>query len=132
MPKHVDPAISEAESQVMELLWRNAPQGSEELVAALQPGTGWHENTVRTLLNRLVRKGAVRADREGRRYLYSPVLTRERWQARESRSLLDRVFGGKIAPLLVHFSRNEKLSAKDVAELRKLVDQLEKKERRRD
>lgn len=132
MPKHVDPAISEAESHVMELLWRNAPQGSEELVAALQPGTGWHENTVRTLLNRLVRKGAVRADREGRRYLYSPVLTRERWQARESRSLLDRVFGGKIAPLLVHFSRNEKLSAKDVAELRKLVDQLEKKERRRD
>jgi predicted transcriptional regulator len=82
-------------------------------------------------LNRLVRKGAVRAEREGRRYLYSPVLTREQWQAHESRSLLDRVFGGKVAPLLVHFSRNEKLSAKDVAELRKLVDQLEKKERRR-
>ena len=131
MPKRINPAISEAESQVMELLWREAPQGSEELVATLQPETAWHENTVRTLLNRLVRKGAVRAEREGRRYLYSPVLTREQWQAYESRSLLDRVFGGKIAPLLVHFSRNEKLSAKDVAELRKLVDQLEKKERRR-
>lgn len=131
MPKRINPAISEAESRVMDLLWRNAPQGSEELVAALQPETGWHENTVRTLLNRLIRKGAVRAEREGRRYLYSPVLTREQWQAHESRSLLDRVFGGKVAPLLVHFSRNEKLSAKDVAELRKLVDQLEKKERRR-
>jgi len=132
MPKPAPPAISEAESQVMELLWQNAPQGSEELVTALQPGTAWHENTVRTLLNRLVRKGAVRADREGRRYLYSPLLAREQWQAAESRSLLDRVFGGRIAPLLVHFSRNEKLSAKDIAELRKLVDQLEKKERRRD
>lgn len=131
MPKRINPAISEAESQVMERLWRDAPQGSEELAAALQPATNWHENTVRTLLNRLIRKGAVRAEREGRRYLYSPVLTREQWQAHESRSLLDRVFGGKIAPLLVHFSRNEKLSAKDVAELRKLVDQLEKKERRR-
>jgi len=131
MPQHLNPAISEAESQVMERLWRVAPQGSEELAAALQPETAWHENTVRTLLNRLVRKGAVRAEREGRRYLYSPVLTREQWQAHESRSLLDRVFGGKVAPLLVHFSRNEKLSAKDVAELRKLVDQLEKKERRR-
>jgi len=131
MRKHLNPAISEAESQVMERLWRVAPQGSEELAAALQPETAWHENTVRTLLNRLVRKGAVRAEREGRRYLYSPVLTREQWQAHESRSLLDRVFGGKVAPLLVHFSRNEKLSAKDVAELRKLVDQLEKKERRR-
>ncbi|HVX03908.1 MAG TPA: BlaI/MecI/CopY family transcriptional regulator [Rhodanobacteraceae bacterium] len=131
MPRHVNPAISEAESQVMELLWKSAPQGSEELAAALQPATAWHENTVRTLLNRLIRKGAVRAERQGRRYLYSPVLTRERWQAHESRSLLDRVFGGKIAPLLVHFSRNEKLTAKDVAELRKLVDQLERKERHR-
>ncbi|WIG54971.1 MAG: Transcriptional repressor, BlaI/MecI family [Rhodanobacteraceae bacterium] len=131
MPKRINPAISEAESRVMDLLWRNAPQGSEELVAGLQPETGWHENTVRTLLNRLIRKGAVRAEREGRRYLYSPVLTREQWQAHESRSLLDRVFGGKVAPLLVHFSRNEKLSARDVDELRKLVDQLEKKERRR-
>jgi predicted transcriptional regulator len=124
--------VSEAESHVMDLLWRNAPQGSEELVAALQPDTGWHENTVRTLLNRLVRKGAVRAEREGRRYLYSPVLTREQWQTQESRNLLDRVFGGRVAPLLVHFSRNDKLSARDVAELRKLVDRLEKKERRHD
>jgi BlaI family penicillinase repressor len=74
----------------------------------------------------------LRAERDGRRYLYSPLLTREQWQAAESRSLLDRVFGGRIAPLLVHFSRNERLTAKDIAELRKLVDQLEKKERRRD
>jgi predicted transcriptional regulator len=99
------------------------------LVAALHPGTGWHENTVRTLLNRLVRKGAVHAEREGRRYLYSPLLTREQWQAAESRSLLDRVFGGKVAPLLVHFSRNEKLSAKDIAQFRKLVEELEGRKR---
>src|SRR5690348_3320885 len=129
MRKPAPPAISEAESQVMDLLWQRAPQGSDELASALHADTGWHENTVRTLLNRLIRKGAVRAEREGRRYLYSPLLTREQWQAAESRSLLDRVFGGRIAPLLVHFSRNEKLSAKDIAELRKLVDQLEKKER---
>ncbi|HEX5954058.1 MAG TPA: BlaI/MecI/CopY family transcriptional regulator [Rhodanobacteraceae bacterium] len=132
MPKLDVPAISEAESRVMEVLWNQAPQGSENLATALHGNTGWHENTVRTLLNRLIRKGAVRAEREGRRYLYSPVLKREQWQSHESRSLLDRVFGGKIAPLLVHFSRDEKLSAKDVAELRKLVDQLEKKERRHD
>lgn len=132
MQKFDVPAISEAESRVMEVLWNQAPQGSENLATALHGNTGWHENTVRTLLNRLIRKGAVRAEREGRRYLYSPVLKREQWQSHESRSLLDRVFGGKIAPLLVHFSRNERLSAKDVAELRKLVDQLERKEGRRD
>lgn len=132
MPRQANPAISEAESRVMEVLWTQAPQGSEDLAAALLGDTGWHENTVRTLLNRLIRKGAVRAEREGRRYLYAPVLSREQWQAHESRSLLDRVFGGRVAPLLVHFSRTEKLSAKDVAELRKLVEHLEQKERRRD
>ncbi|HET9819271.1 MAG TPA: BlaI/MecI/CopY family transcriptional regulator [Rhodanobacteraceae bacterium] len=132
MSKPGAPAISEAESHVMEVLWKQAPQGSEDLASALHGDTGWHENTVRTLLNRLIKKGAVRAEREGRRYLYSPVLTREAWQAHESRSLLDRVFGGRVAPLLVHFSRNEKLGAKDVAELRKLVDRLEKKERHHD
>lgn len=126
------PAISEAESRVMELLWKRAPQASEDLAAALHAGTGWHENTVRTLLNRLVRKGAVRAERDGRRYLYSPVLAREQWQAQESRSLLDRVFGGRVAPLLAHFSRHEKLSAKDVAELRALIERIERKERRHD
>ncbi|TAN03538.1 MAG: BlaI/MecI/CopY family transcriptional regulator [Rhodanobacteraceae bacterium] len=132
MSKPADPSISEAESRVMEQLWKRAPQGSEDLVAALHAGTDWHENTVRTLLHRLIRKGAVHAERDGRRYLYSPVLTREAWQSAESRSLLNRVFGGRVAPLLVHFSCNEKLGAKDVAELRKLVDRLEKKERRND
>lgn len=132
MPKESIPAISDAESRVMDALWKQAPQGSEALAAALHDATGWHENTVRTLLNRLIRKGAVRAERDGRRYLYMPLVTREAWQSQESRGLLDRVFGGRVAPLLVHFSRNEKLSAKDVAELRKLVEELEKKERRDD
>lgn len=131
VPKTV-PAISEAESRVMEVLWHRAPLASEDIVSALDKASSWHEKTIRTLLNRLLRKGAVSAEREGRRYLYSPVLTREQWQSHESRSLLDRVFGGKVAPLLVHFGRNEKLSAKDLAELRKMVEQLEKEERRRD
>ena len=131
MPEQIPP-ISEAESRVMAELWRAAPQSSEDIAAALRKSTGWHENTVRTLLNRLARKGALETERDGRRYLYSPVLTREQWQRQESRSLLDRVFGGRVAPLLAHFSRSEKLGAKDVAELRKLVEQLERKEKRRD
>ena len=120
-------AISEAESRVMEVLWRQAPLISEEIVASLLEPTGWHEKTIRTLLNRLLGKGAISARKDGRRYLYSPLLRREDWQQQESRSLLDRVFGGKVAPLLAHFSQHEKLSAKDVAELRKLVDSIEKK-----
>jgi len=122
-------AISEAEARVMDVLWQAAPRTSEEIVEALREPTGWHEKTIRTLLNRLLGKGAVTAERDGRRYIYAPVLTREAWQQQESRSLLDRVFGGKVTPLLAHFTRHEKLSAKDIAELRKLVDDIEKKGR---
>jgi BlaI family transcriptional regulator, penicillinase repressor len=121
--------ISEAESRVMEALWQQAPLASEQIVAAVQSNSDWHEKTVRTLLNRLLGKGAVEATRDGRRYLYTPVLTRAQWQSQESHSLLDRVFGGRVAPLLAHFSQHEKLTAKDVAELRKLIDAIEHKER---
>ena len=121
--------ITDAESRVMEVLWKLAPQSSEDIVAALQTPGGWHEKTIKTLLNRLLSKGAVTAERDGRRYLYAPVLTRAQWQSQESHSLLDRVFGGKVAPLLAHFSRHEKLTAKDIAELRKLVDSIEEKKR---
>ena len=126
------PLISDAESRVMEHLWEQAPQATEDLTKALLPSTEWHENTVRTLLRRLQEKGAVRSERDGRRLLYAPVLTREQWQTQESRSLLNRVFGGRVAPLLVHFSQTEELGAKELAELRKLVEQLEKREQDHD
>jgi BlaI family transcriptional regulator, penicillinase repressor len=121
--------ISEAESRVMEVLWQDAPLTSEQIVAAVQLSSDWHEKTIRTLLNRLLGKGAVEATRDSRRYLYSPLLSRAQWQSQESHSLLDRVFGGRVAPLLAHFSQHEKLSAKDIAELRKLVDAIERKGR---
>jgi Predicted transcriptional regulator len=122
-------SISDAESRVMEVLWQRSPQSAEEIVAALRQVTDWHAKTIKTLLNRLLGKGAASAQKDGRRYLYSPLLPREAWQRQESRSLLDRVFGGRVAPLLAHFSQHEKLSAKDIAELRKLIDAIDKKAR---
>ena len=120
-------SISDAESRVMEVLWQRAPQTAEEVVAALSTPGGWHEKTIKTLLNRLLHKRALRAEKDGRRYLYSPLLQRTDWQQNESRSLLNRVFGGKLTPLLTHFSEHEKLSARDVAELRKLLDAIDQK-----
>ncbi len=120
------PSISDAESRVMQILWGHAPQSAEDIVHALQGQVDWHEKTVKTLLNRLLRKGAVSARRDGRRYLYSPCLSRETWQAQESRSLLDRVFDGRLAPMLAHFSRHETLSGRDLEELRRLVEAIER------
>ncbi|HEY1136479.1 MAG TPA: BlaI/MecI/CopY family transcriptional regulator [Xanthomonadaceae bacterium] len=117
--------ISEAESAVMEVLWQRSPQTSEEVFAALAGRQDWQEATVKTLLNRLLNKGAIEAAKDGRRYLYSPMLRREDWVMVESESLLARLFDGRVAPLVAHFSQHRKLSAADVAELRRLVDSLE-------
>ena len=120
--------ISEAEAMVMEVLWRSSPRSAEEVIAALAEATGWAEPTVKTLLNRLLNKGAVEAQKDGRRYLYSPVLRRESWVQQQSEGLLARLFGGRVAPLVAHFSERGQLSAADIAELRRLVAELDAKE----
>lgn len=117
--------ISDAESVVMEVLWRGAPRSAEDVVEALGNTQQWQEPTIKTLLNRLLKKGAISAERDGRRYLYSPVLRREDWVQGESEGLLDRLFDGRVAPLVAHFSRQRKLSAKDIRELRALLEEMD-------
>ncbi len=117
--------ISDAESVVMEVLWERHPRTAEEVVAALAGRQDWQEATIKTLLNRLLGKGALRAERDGRRYLYSPLLEREAWLSRQSESLLARLFDGRVAPLVAHFSRQRKLSAQDIAELKQLIEGLD-------
>jgi BlaI family transcriptional regulator, penicillinase repressor len=118
-------SISEAESVVMEVLWRRSPIATEDVMAALEPNGKWQETTVKTLLNRLLKKGAVGARKDGRRYLYSPVLTRKEWIFQESTGFLNRLFGGRVAPLVAHFSAHRKLSKKDIADLKRLIEELD-------
>jgi predicted transcriptional regulator len=118
--------ISDAESQVMEVLWRaSAPLLAEQVVAALSDTQHWQAVTVKTLLNRLLKKGAIAAQKDGRRFLYHAVLQRDEWVAQESEGLLQRLFGGRIAPLVAHFGSQRKLSPADIQELRKLIDELD-------
>jgi predicted transcriptional regulator len=116
--------ISEAESQVMEVLWSGSPRTAEDVIAALSDQQQWQEATIKTLLNRLLKKGAVRAEKEGRRFLYSPLLTRDQWVVTESSGMVERLFGGRIAPLVAHFGQHGKLSASDLDELKRLVKEL--------
>lgn len=118
--------VSDAESHVMEVLWRApGPVVAEQVVVALSESQHWQTATVKTLLNRLLRKGAIAAQQDGRRFLYHAVLPREAWLARESESLVQRLFGGRIAPLVAHFASRKKLSQSDIAELRKLIEELD-------
>jgi len=117
-------SISDAESRVLEILWRDGPSTSERVIAALSE-ENWEISTIKTLLARLVKKRAIRAKKEGRRYVYTAVLAREQWVTTESEGLLDRVFGGRVAPLVQHFSQHRKLSKADIAELKRLIEELD-------
>jgi BlaI family transcriptional regulator, penicillinase repressor len=119
--------VSDAESAVMEVLWQQSPLAADEIVAALVSERDWQEPTVKTLINRLLKKGALSAEADGRRYLYTPILKRDVWLRSQSTSLLDRLFDGKVAPLVAHFSEHRKLTRDDIAELKRIVAKLEKK-----
>ena len=119
--------ISDAEAEVMAVLWQSSPLAAEDVAALLADKQDWQLATVKTLLNRLLKKGAVSAEQEGRRYLYAPLLARADWVHAESSGLLDRLFGGSLAPLVANFSSKRKLKAADVAALKKLIADYEKK-----
>ncbi len=117
----MNPSVSDAEAQVMEVLWQQSPQAADDVARALAGKQDWQLSTVKTLLGRLVQKGAVSAVPDGRRFLYSPLLQRQDWLGAQSVGLLDRLFGGQLAPLVAQFSAQRKLSPQDRAALKKLL-----------
>jgi len=125
MPAKKSLPISEAESVVMRIFWARGALPTEEVVAALESHQKWQESTVKTLLNRLLNKGALRARKDNRRYVYSPVLTRDEWLSTESHGFVDRLFGGRVAPLVSYFSQQKKLSKKDIEDLKQLIKEID-------
>jgi BlaI family penicillinase repressor len=118
------PDISESEWTVMEALWEKSPQTASQLAKALRKRTGWAQNTVRTLLTRLLEKGALHAaDNASGIREFRPAVERDACVRLESDSFLQRVFRGAAKPLLVHFASNAKLTPDEVRELKRLFDQ---------
>jgi len=118
-------SISESEWEVMTLVWAAAPVAAADLVDQLSRKRGWAARTTRTLLERLVAKGALTYEQDGKRYLYRPAITMAECVRRESRSFLDRVFGGKPAAMLVHLVKETPLTPAEIADLRRLLKQKE-------
>lgn len=118
------PDITESEWTVMEALWESSPQTASEVTKNLRSTMNWAENTVRTLLTRLVEKGALKTgeNASGTR-TYLPAVKREACVRAEGESFMQRMFGGAAKPLLVHFAQNSKLTADEIKELKKLLDQ---------
>lgn len=118
--------ISDAEHAVMEALWLRSPQSAAEVCDQVAAARGWSMPTVKTLLARLVAKGALETQADGRRFLYTPLIERSSYLGTESRRLVDRLFGGRAAPLFAHLAASEQLTEEDIAEIAHLLQELRK------
>ncbi len=110
----------------MEVLWREAPLSAAQVHARVPSARAWSLRTVKTMLSRLLAKNILLHQEDGRQYLYRPAVAREDYVAAESRSLLDRLFGGRLSPLVAHLAERDDLGERDVAEIEKLLKALRK------
>lgn len=116
--------ISDAEHAVMEVLWEDAPLTAQDVAERVDPERGWSTNTVKTLLGRLLAKEAIGHEEQGRRYLYRPLVARDDYVVGESRRLIDRLFGGRLTPLVAHLAERDELTAQDISEIEALLKDL--------
>lgn len=117
------PKISEAEWEIMKVLWARAPLSAAEIIEALEGSRDWSPKTVRTLIKRLNEKGAIGFNQTGRIYLYYPLVQEEECVQSETKSFLKRIYGGTLRPMLVNFLQDEKLSREDIDELKRILDE---------
>lgn len=118
--------ISQSELDVMDVLWRESPMGSADVVSRLESKKDWSARTIKTLLSRLVEKGALTTEADGRRFLYTPAVSRDGYIGSATRSFADRLFGGRAAPLVAHLAEGDGLSETDIAEIEALLEKLKK------
>jgi BlaI family penicillinase repressor len=120
-------ALSPAEWEVMKTLWDGGPLDARSVFAALPKSHDWAFQTVKTLLSRMVVKGAVAYDQVGNSYLYRAAVPREELTRQEVQSVLDRVVGAAVSPVLAHFIDEAKLSDDEIQKLQQLLDEKRKK-----
>jgi BlaI family transcriptional regulator, penicillinase repressor len=115
--------ISEAEWRVCQILWQHSPLTGNEIVAALEDKTSWNPRTIKTLLNRLVKKKVLRYESHSREYRYFPMLSEDECVLAQTQSFVKRIFGGAAGAMVATFLNNHQLSPREIAELRKILDQ---------
>ncbi|OGV55711.1 MAG: transcriptional regulator [Lentisphaerae bacterium GWF2_44_16] len=116
------PKITAAEYEIMKILWDNYPLTANKIIETLSSKTHWTSKTVRTLINRLVKKKAIKYEQDGKSYLYSPAVCRSECVAEESASFLNRMFDGALMPMLTHFVKSKKLKPEDIEKLKSILE----------
>lgn len=117
------PQISEAEFQVMKIVWEHAPVSTNQVTDYLTRTTKWSPKTIQTMLKRLVQKKALTYDKEGRVFIYTPLVGREDYVKQESRHFLQRFFNGNMVSMMAAFLDMEELSQQEADELKELLSE---------
>ncbi len=122
--------ISQAELVIMKMLWENSPLSAENIyhqINELIKERKWRKATVKTLINRLLKKGLISYEQQGRTYLYQPNIVKETYLADQNKSFLNDMYDGKLTDLMAAFTTQEKLSSSEINEIKKLIEGLEQK-----
>ena len=117
------PQITEAEYEVMKLVWKYAPISTNEITAKLTQTTSWSHKTIQTLIKRLVDKGALSHQKKSRVFIYTPLVQENEYISQESNSFLKRFYNGNIGNMLSAYLDNDALTENDIADLRNLLNQ---------
>jgi predicted transcriptional regulator len=121
----MDRRISDAELHVMEVLWAaSGPLTATEIADRIDPERAWSLATVKTMLSRLATKGALSHREEGRRYFYSPAIARDSYIGTESRRFVDKLFGGRLSPLVARLAEEDSLDEEDIAAIEAILKEL--------
>lgn len=121
----MDKRISDAELDVMEALWEaDDPLTAADVFERIGAMRDWSLATVKTMLSRLEAKGAVSHREEGRRFFYSPAIEREAYVGHESKRFVERLFGGRLSPLVARLAEEDALDDADIAEIEALLREL--------
>jgi predicted transcriptional regulator len=123
------PEISDAEFEVLDSLWQKNPASANDIITKLNETKPWHEKTVKTLLNRLVKKQAITYQKQQRSYLYSPLIEREHYLVKQSKTLVDKLFRGHLSPLVTGFAQQSRLKKDDIAALKAIIADWEQEEK---
>ncbi|MCI8645646.1 MAG: BlaI/MecI/CopY family transcriptional regulator [Firmicutes bacterium] len=119
------PQISDAEYQVMKVIWRHAPINTNQVVKSLEPVSSWNPKTIQTLLLRLVKKGALAKEKDGRMFVYTPIVLEEEYRTDASRNFLEQFYNGAISSMVQNFIRQDQISDEEIRQLKEILDEKE-------
>ncbi len=123
------PQISEAEYEVMKVVWKKKVVRSSEIIESLSQQTEWKPKTIQTLITRLVAKGVLISEKgEGKAYSYRPAIQESEYRKREGKSFLERIYNGSVKMMMMHFLKEQRLSEEDIQELKNLLEEKEEHE----